>query len=275
MKRPLLITAAIIIVAFFGMGLIPNSSGSPGGRTGSPGDSKITCSSCHGGSAITKVGWIVTDIPETGYIPGQQYTIVLSGENQGSARFGFELTAELSNNAKTGGFATGDNLQVKLLGGGNAVTHTSQGITASGGAKSWTFKWTAPETGSGAISFYASLNGANGDGSTGGDQIFTTDLKNIAQDISTVEEIPLITTLNLYPNPTYDILVLSIDGLIEENTRLVIVSVTGSELYSVVFEKSQVDLELEIPVSGFQQGSYILTLYSESQRIVRKFMVKR
>ena len=275
MKRYLLITLAIIFVALLGMSLIPSSSGSPGGRTGSPGDSKITCSACHGGSAISKEGWIITDIPKTGYIPGQEYTIVLSGENQGSARFGFELTAEFSNNAKTGGFATGDNAQVKVLGGGNSVTHTSQGIAASGGAKSWTFKWTAPETGSGAISFYASLNGANGDGSSSGDMIFTTNLKNIIQDISTVEDIPILTTLNLYPNPTDDILFFSIDGLIKENTRLVIVSVTGAELYSEVFEESQVGLELEIPVSDFQQGTYIVTLYSEGQRIVRKFLIKR
>ena len=123
--------------------LLANSSGSPGGKTGSPGDGGTTCVQCHTGTANPVNDWITTDIPMTGYVPGTTYTITLTGTHTGVGKFGFELTAEDNSNNKVGTFIITDPTQTQLKNGGNAVTHTSAGTAPSGNSKTWTVDWTA------------------------------------------------------------------------------------------------------------------------------------
>ncbi|OYT11864.1 MAG: hypothetical protein B6I18_02720 [Bacteroidetes bacterium 4572_112] len=66
------------------------------------GDGGKTCTTCHGGSATNKANWISSNIPSTGYIAGQTYTITVSGTHSGVSRFGFEATAENNTGAKVG-----------------------------------------------------------------------------------------------------------------------------------------------------------------------------
>jgi hypothetical protein len=146
--------------------IIASSSGSPGGRTGSPGDGNLTCTSCHSGTAINQSDWISTNIPLGGYVPGSTYQITLNSAHAGAARFGFELTAETSTGQKTGTFAITESNRTKLVNQNRAVTHTFNGTTPSGGGASWTMNWTAPA--------HATVNAANGNGGTSGDVIYRT-----------------------------------------------------------------------------------------------------
>ena len=70
------------------------TGGSPGGKSGSPGDNGKTCTQCHSGSAQTATGLITTNIPETGYVSGETYTITVSAQYNNITKYGFELTAE-------------------------------------------------------------------------------------------------------------------------------------------------------------------------------------
>lgn len=156
--------------------LYANSSGSPGGRTGSPGDNNATCVECHTGTANAISGWITSDIPEEGYTPGQTYQITATGTHSGVARFGFELTAENTSGDKVGAFTITDAARTKLVNANQAVTHTFNGITPTGNTNSWSMNWTAPATDIGQVRFYAAFNAANGDGGTGGDVIYVSNL---------------------------------------------------------------------------------------------------
>lgn len=151
-------------------------SGSPGGKTGSPGDGDATCTQCHTGTANTVTGWITSNIPGSGYIAGQTYTITASGTHSGVVYFGFELTAENTSNQKTGTFIITDPSQTKLVNNGKAVTHTQNGTNPSGNSKSWSMNWTAPGAGTGNVTFYAAFNAANGNGGTSGDVIYKSSL---------------------------------------------------------------------------------------------------
>lgn len=51
-----------------------NAGGAPIGKTGSPGDGS-NCTGCHSGVATTSAGLITSNVPVTGYIPGNTYTI--------------------------------------------------------------------------------------------------------------------------------------------------------------------------------------------------------
>ncbi len=164
---PLLILPLAMIILSF-------STGSPGGRTGSPGDSGQNCTGCHSGSPQSASNWITTNIPPAGYVPGQTYTITASGTHTGVVKFGFELTAENSQGIKAGTFIITNLTQTKLINQNKAVTHLAGGTTPSGNTKTWSMNWTAPAQGTGPITFYAALNAANGNGNNSGDVIYLT-----------------------------------------------------------------------------------------------------
>ena len=164
----LIIPAALVFYSY--------SSGSPGGKTGSPGDGGSTCTECHSSSVQQQSGWITTDIPAEGYTPGETYTITATGTHSGVVRFGFELTAENDADTKIGTFTITDTQRTKMSPSNTSVTHTFNGVTPSGDSNSWSMDWTAPEEATGTVTFYASFNAANGNGNTSGDQIYTSSL---------------------------------------------------------------------------------------------------
>ncbi len=164
------------------------SGGSPGGKTGSPGDGGTNCTQCHNGTPQTASGWITTDIPPEGYTPGTSYTVTLTGTHAGVSKFGFELTAEDNFGGKFGTLALLEPSRTKLVNGNHAVTHTSGGTTPQGNSNTWTMQWTAPANGGSAVKFYAALNAANGNGNTSGDVIYLTS-KTVNQYIPPVPAI--------------------------------------------------------------------------------------
>ncbi len=170
MKRFYKVLSVFAIPAF--LLLYSYTGGSPGGKTGSPGDGGATCTQCHSGTAQTQGGLIATTIPFAGYEPGQTYTITVSANMAGISKYGFELTAESAGGVKQGTFSITDPARTKKVNGGKAVTHTSGGTVASGNAISWSFDWTAPAAGTGQITFYTTVNATNSNGSTSGDQIY-------------------------------------------------------------------------------------------------------
>ncbi|MFP4470519.1 MAG: choice-of-anchor V domain-containing protein [Bacteroidota bacterium] len=205
---PLLIIPIAIV-------FISNSTGSPGGKTGSSGDNGISCTQCHLGTSINADNWITTDIPGNGYIGGETYTITVTGMHTGVGKFGFEVTAEDELGNKTGSFALVNAVETKFTNGDQAVTHTSQGNTPTGDMKSWQAEWTAPEEIPGNIIFYAAVNAANGNGTTSGDQIYLTDL-TVSADITGIAEGD--NALRIYPNPSTGVVNFEIPAIREKTT---------------------------------------------------------
>jgi hypothetical protein len=147
------------------------SSGPPPGYTGAPGET--TCADCHFGSSGT--GMLSITAPQN-YVPGQTYQIQVQHAtlDQTRMRWGFELTA-LANFTAAGTFNNLGNLtQTVDFNNRFYIEHTSTGtfFGQHGGAQ-WTFEWVAPPEDIGPVTFYAAGNEANGDGTSGGDQIYT------------------------------------------------------------------------------------------------------
>ncbi|NOU48921.1 MAG: T9SS type A sorting domain-containing protein [Bacteroidales bacterium] len=156
--------------------LYAHSAGSPGGKSGSPGDSNATCTQCHSGTASSVSGWITTNIPAEGYTPGGSYVITATGTHAGVVKFGFELTAETSAGAKIGTFTITEPTRTQLVNVNKAVTHTQAGNVPTGNTNTWTMNWTAPASNVGQIRFYAAFNAANGNGNNTGDIIYKSNL---------------------------------------------------------------------------------------------------
>lgn len=243
---------------------LSNSTGSPGGMTSSPGDNNLNCTQCHGGTALAQSGWISTNIPANGYIPGQTYTISTTLTHAGAGRYGFELTAENNAAMKVGTFALTNTTETKLTNAGKAVTHAFAGTTGAGGAKTWSFSWQAPAAGTGNVTFFAAYNAANGNGTTSGDVIYTSSLL-VQEDIATgMPKISASTTFNVYPNPASDKLYVARSESMQGLTFR-ISDISGR----IWVTNALLGTKNEIEVRHLPKGIYFLTVGdSESRRVV-------
>lgn len=171
MKNLIFILCATIFFAIIFYPNLTNSNGngSPGGKTGSIGDNGVSCTACHYAGNGNGAN-ISTNIPSSGYIPGQTYTITASVQQNGISKFGFELTSEDENGQKTGMFTVTNSAETKLTNNGHAVTHKGTG-TSGQSNKTWSFDWTAPgfATSTGFVKFSGSFLAANGDFTNSGD----------------------------------------------------------------------------------------------------------
>lgn len=151
-----------------------NQAGSPGGRTGAPGDG--VCTQCHSGtvqsgSGFNNVTLTLAGTPVTDYEPGTTYQVQVSMATN-NPKNGFEIVALNPNNTAAGTWAITDATHTKTItsGGKSRVTHKLAGTSLN----SWTFNWTSPATNVGTITFYLATNQTNSSSSDDGDVIRTS-----------------------------------------------------------------------------------------------------
>ncbi|MCX6286609.1 MAG: T9SS type A sorting domain-containing protein [Bacteroidetes bacterium] len=153
MKRIFYPVILIFLMMFWMAGpsaVFGHSSGSPSGRTGSPGDVLTCTNSCHGGTASTVTGFITTNIPGSGYVAGNTYNITVSFTGSGGK--GFEVSPQNVAGAQLGTLVAGSGS--KLVGGTKYCTHSSK---INGSTATWTFSWIAPAAGTGSVNFYGAF----------------------------------------------------------------------------------------------------------------------
>jgi hypothetical protein len=76
-----------------------NPSGAPAAAAGAPNDGGTqngTCakSGCHNGTTIAQADMITSNVPNTGYVAGQTYTITATITAANKVRFGFEISPQ-------------------------------------------------------------------------------------------------------------------------------------------------------------------------------------
>lgn len=171
-----------------------STGGAPSGFSGAPNDG-LTCRACHSGPAETvKAGWISSDVPANGYIPGTTYTITATATGAGHLKFGFEISPQNLNGNLLGTLISTSS-QTQIIGSGVYITQTSAGTTGSG-SKTWTFDWIAPVEGTGTVNFYGAFNVTNSNNGTSGDTIYTSTL-TITEFIPPTPEVTISLSSNI------------------------------------------------------------------------------
>jgi uncharacterized protein (TIGR03437 family) len=186
-------TAFIFGGALFALPLVmnANSSGPPVRHTGAPGDAPQACATagCHTGTAVNGGGGRVTLTFEGGdtYVPGQRKRVTVTIEDAAN-RYGFQATVRLVSdlaNGQAGRFVNQSGLLVLCS---NDATRPSSGNCPASApveflshassltSRTVTFEWEAPATNVGDVRFYVAGNAANGNGSSTGDRIYTTNV---------------------------------------------------------------------------------------------------
>jgi hypothetical protein len=149
-----------------------NANGSPGGKTGAPGDQ--TCTQCHSGTIQSGTGFqtvVLTNAAGTmvtSYNPGETYTVSV-GMLTTNAKNGFEIVALTPSNTAAGSVAVTSATTTKTVtfGGKTRITQKSGGTSLN----NWSYNWTAPATNVGNVTFYLGTNVSNSNNSDNGDVI--------------------------------------------------------------------------------------------------------
>ncbi|MBL4655286.1 MAG: T9SS type A sorting domain-containing protein [Bacteroidia bacterium] len=174
MKDKIIFSTIVIIgiLAVFSERVFTNAGTPPTARTGAPGET--TCSGCHGGASGIG-GTIDFDGGSSKYIPGQTYTINVTGES--GTKNGFEMVIlRDSDDTNIGSITTTNTTNTASVTAGSRtyISHKN-----ADGNNTWSYDWTAPSSDEGSITFYLAVNKADGNGSSfggSGDLIYTNTL---------------------------------------------------------------------------------------------------
>lgn len=260
MKKSLIASLIGIAAVVMAGELTSNPTGAPLGRTGSPADG-ATCSSsgCHFGTPSPLANVITSNIPASGYVPGQSYTITVTVP--GSGNKGFQVSPQKTDGTQLGTLQAGPGTQVN----GKYITHTAQKT----GTAVWNFNWTAPAAGTGNVTFYGAF--AQGRSTT------RTSSLTVSEAISTsVSELRAFSKVNVYPNPASSEINLAFNLTRNSQTEVRLLDLSGKEisvLHNQTLEAGNQTLRLSLP-GGLNGGHYFVTLKAEGQMKTLPIFVK-
>ena len=257
----------ILFFAFFGVinYSYTYSGGAPSGKSGSPASSGQTCANgyCHGGGSPSGSEFIDISFSQDSVSDGDNLTISI-GVNTGGAsnKVGFMASVEDENGSTytPKSVATGS----KLV--GDYVTHLSTSTAVSNDSISWNFdlqEANYPDS----LTVYAAVNFTNGNGSTSGDYVLTTQ-KTFYRDLAFNVDERDLNALVVGPNPAQDFLKVSSIGLMEIRLYNTMGKFLGLDAYGT---NNTDDIVLE--VSQLARGNYILQALFEDGSIRYKHVV--
>ena len=253
------------------------SNGSPESASGSPSDG-VTCakSGCHAGTASAQDNMVTSNIPVSGYVPGQTYSITVSISQAGISKFGFSISPQNSSGSVLGSLVITNTAETQLKNVGHQyVTHTTAG-NAGTGSKTWSFDWIAPTAGTGAVPFYASVNAANGNGNTSGDQIYT-DVYTVEEDITTgIQPNMNDVDFTVFPNPVEgNTAQVSFNANASSTSRIRVMSLNGSVVSEINHNAtSNGNQHATLSMENLAKGVYFVEVQNElgtkMTRIIRR-----
>lgn len=275
-KKITLISLALItgmlLIDFNTRDVHSNNSGAPSGNTGSPGDNS-TCgnSSCHNNNTTPQAGTLVitSNIPGSGYISGNTYTISVIAGHTTFGKFGFQVSPQSTNGTLRGTLVVTDNTQMQLTGSGKYITHKSgagtQGTNLGiGFSKQWQFNWTAPAPGSGDVTFYGAALFANANSLKTGDSVRVATL--LVQESATngINNLSKLKEVKLFPNPANSFINLNLP----ENSELLIINMSGK---TVMQQNANSGLNT-IDISNLPSGIYFAKMQGKDLNEIMKFV---
>lgn len=249
-----------------------NQNGAPAGYTGAPGDNTSACvaGGCH--TSLTGGGQVNIEVldngtPVTKYVPGKKYTVHISTSGGSAVVYGFEATVKNSKNRTTGTITVTDNANTQHCFSFNTyITHTYPQTTGD-----WSFDWTASTTDTNAVTVYAAVNFANGDGQNTGDHISKGKSSILVRTGISEKENLFVSNLRFYPNPVQDFLTI--------NYTLTHAAPVSVRLFNLDGKLLQVkentataagDNITSLEMSSLPKGVYILQLSSQEGTTSRK-----
>jgi hypothetical protein len=270
MKKLIIVTAVLVCIyalnSYYYNSLHSFPNGAPTGMTGAPGEGGSVCNACHNANLIFQPGMITSDIPPTGFVPGQNYTFTAK-INTGDSVYGFSATVQDSFMNTYGTLISGNNSQLFSFNKpGDYITHTQPDYTGE-----WIFNWTAPLQDTADIAIYASFvaSDANQNGKTY--KVFTSSLpiNSSGTGITSSAQNEII---NVFPVPADNFINISLNNKKHEEFILCIFDYSGKMLK---YETRNSDSVLSEDVSMLASGTYLLKIKYGNNFFSKKFIIQR
>jgi hypothetical protein len=272
----------VMYLAFFlAMGMIVLQSstmkvtrkeGAEPGYTGSPGDGLKNCTFCHAGTANKVEGWITSDIPTSGYVAGKTYTITTTNTETEGTRFGFQVSPQNTNGDLLGTIVLSDSIQTQLVGMGKYITYTENGINGTG-FKTWSFKWIAPKSGTGNVTFYGAYN-SNFNGHKDGDKTFLSSLTVKENGTTGIANLPNgVNAFSVYPNPATENMSIRLDLKETSNLIIDVTDITGKQVAIIINEKQSGIVTKQFSTAVLPNGNYFVRLQVNGKTATQKLTI--
>lgn len=239
-------------------------------RTGSP-VSPGFCNECHGGgnfgTEVTLQLLNDSDEPVTEYQPSTAYTLKISITATGAEGYGFQSVALAGDNAGAGQFGSPANgTQITSIDSRDYFEHSSRSNTGN-----FEIEWTAPEAGTGVVTFYAAGNAVNADFDVTGDLPDTTAL-TIEESIASGLRDNLASNIRLLVFPGFAETEITARWSPEVSAEhLSISDLAGQPLYGQKI-RNITDNQLHIPVVDLPTGIYFVRLTTNMGFQTQKFV---
>ena len=267
------------------------AAGADEGDTGAPGDARdgttpVTCQYCHSAGAFGPPTMKIELFDSAGttartkYVPATVHTVRITITATGSpAGYGFQMTdikkSDLTNLKgilpQAQQLAT--NVQVvTTTANGNPANRTYAEHKGVSGSKVFNVKWRAPAKNTGAITFYASGNAVNGNGGQSGDGATSTNLE-VAEGTTATNELAESVLIQLFPNPTADVAVISLTSQQARTLGLRVVNLAGQTVRSESWQVFNGDNRRTLDLQNLARGAYMIQVV-ENQDVVSKKIIK-
>lgn len=286
MKKKITIVLAVVVIFAIGTAEMMDPGGKVG-YTGSPGEGTCADAGCHTGTAVNGGGGSVVissiNLSNWKYTPGQKYTISVTVSQTGRGLFGFDFEA-LEASGKSAGTMTVTNSAEMTLGqktvAGNqrkCMTHKLNGGKTNN-SHAFTFDWTAPSTSVGDITFYATGNACNGNGSASGDLVYKTSQVVNLDNTSIENGISLHGSSNFYYNPSSRELTIVVNKVnMHPEISIELLSLNGQQAISIAHKDpvfgDSFSKSAYLP-DHISSGIYFLKLYNGHETSVKKILIQ-
>lgn len=276
MKFRILYTSMIL---FFSVGMLFNFSSGPANasmldRTGSPIQGGQNCTQCHGGNnfdADMVIKLMDGNDEVAGYEPGKTYNLVFDISNGSGSPSGYGLQAialDDSDNNVGDFINTPVNTRITDLAGFKYFEHSR---LISGNSIS--VEWTAPATGTGAVTIFASGMAANGNGGNSGDGVATKSV-TLTEGLSSTNRLHQVDfEMSLLKNPVSDQLPIRIESPSGKNLNINILDLNGRVMLQTQQRVAQGENIFNVEISNLNKGIYFLQI-ADNERFVTKKLLK-
>ena len=254
-------------------------NGAPAGHAGDPAGGNKTCNTtgCHTGPAVvTQTGWITSNIPAAGYVPGTTYTLTATVTDPGHTKFGFQVSPQSATGVPLGTL-TSTSTQTTLAGTSVQYINQNNTGTAGVGSKTWSFNWTAPAAGSGSVNFYGAFNSTNSSGNASGDTIYKSVLTvNENQSVGIQVNDFLEKNVTIYPVPSSDFCFVKIGDLKKGNISVDLIDFNGKHVAELVNEynsQSVFEKRIDFVNRNIEKGIYFLKINQNNSTLLKRIVI--
>lgn len=253
-----------------------NQAGSPGGRTGAPGDG--VCTQCHAGTVQSGAGFntvtlIHAGLPVTEYEPNTTYQVQVTMATN-NPKNGFEIVALRPNNTAAGTIVITDAPNTKTInsGGKLRVTHKLAGTTLN----SWSFNWTSPTTNVGTITFYLATNQTNSSSSSDAGDVIRTSQHPFGS-LAAVEEITSKLETNIGYQANTNSLNIQLNSKVDGSVFVNVVDLNGKSVFTenvgtISAGESSLSVRLD---NELNSGIYMVNVSVDNNMTMKKVFISK